>query len=202
MSGALWDNSSFSFFSIGITVCHSVVVSFYLFTPFQILDGAPNSFPDEVDSVWNDVKSFFEGALNSVRDIVSDNLENLRETLARKACGRWDAADSAAGVDFSDVQPPPCTLTQARADARFVPDPACNSGNGCRFHPGAYHCVRSRIPRLVERCRRFGQRNIFCCMPQRERSAGQLGIIGKLQQIVYISSFSSPSCAGGGNACG
>lgn len=100
------------------------------------IDGAYQSAVSWTDKVLEDAGAAAEWVY------VWSLVKNQGPHIAKEYCQAWFAQDSQRSLP-DDLPPCPCTFRQARAAVEYTADPACNNGNGCTYHPGAFHCVRS-----------------------------------------------------------
>lgn len=82
---------------------------------------------------------------------LNEHIDNTINELASMICNDWYNSELLSPPSAAGLPGCPCTREQADVDDRFDDDPACANGEGCRFHPGAYHCIRSVSPRLENR---------------------------------------------------
>ena len=102
---------------------------------------------EDLDGVFNGITN-----VSVALDIFRRRQLKMSNALYTPQCNAWYGKDSTVPRQTTGVLHCPCTRRQARVDIRFEDDPSCsNGGLGCDiFQRGAYHCIRSSLPRYED----------------------------------------------------
>lgn len=101
-----------------------------------------------VKAVWSAI-DFSQWYLNSyVKEMHERGDTSTIDRILEILCLYWYQGEMNNPPSSDGLPACPCTRLGANADDRFIDDPACSNGDGCdKYHPGAYHCIRSASAR-------------------------------------------------------